>query len=160
MYLFVHATVGAVIGKAVPNPVLAFGIGLLSHFALDRIPHKDPPVSEDDLHQKVSLRSRRLRPFLLFAALDLVLALGLGAALLVGHGFASPISGAAGMLGGMLPDLLFGLYCLTGNRTLGKFDAFHQRLHFDPKKYPVNWINGMVTQVATLGIAITYLWRR
>jgi hypothetical protein len=42
----VHAALGAAIGRFVPNPFLAFGLGLASHAAGDVIPHHDMGPAE------------------------------------------------------------------------------------------------------------------
>jgi hypothetical protein len=36
-----HVLAGLVLGKYIKNPVLAFGVGVLSHFVLDWLPHWD-----------------------------------------------------------------------------------------------------------------------
>jgi hypothetical protein len=41
MYISAHAPVGAIIGKLVPNPWLAFILSIFSHYLLDLIPHGD-----------------------------------------------------------------------------------------------------------------------
>lgn len=159
MFLTVHVTVGGVIGTVVGNPLLAFLLGMLSHFALDRIPHWDPPISEYELHKKVSLASPIIRRFAAIAMLDLMGACLVGG-LPLGLGyFPHAAASVVGMIGAALPDILFGLFCITGNRWLGKFDTFHQRMHFDPKKIPVNFINGMATQVVTLSLFLGLIFK-
>jgi hypothetical protein len=46
---FVHAAIGAVIGRVVKNRPLAFGLGVLSHGVGDMIPHHDIGPSEAPL---------------------------------------------------------------------------------------------------------------
>lgn len=159
MFLTVHVTVGGVIGNLVANPWLALPLGMASHFALDRIPHWDPPISEYELHKKVSLASPIIRRFATIAMLDLMGA-GLvgGIPLALGY-FPNAEASLAGMVGAALPDILFGLFCLTGNRWLGKFDTFHQWLHFDPKKIPVTIANGLATQVATFTLFLGLIFK-
>ena len=41
-----HALTGALIGLTVSNPLLALPLAFLSHFALDAIPHYDPPEQD------------------------------------------------------------------------------------------------------------------
>ena len=41
MLIFPHAVAGAVIGENIGSDFLAFGLGFLSHFVLDAIPHFD-----------------------------------------------------------------------------------------------------------------------
>lgn len=47
-----HALTGALIGLSVAEPVLALPLAVLSHFALDAIPHYDVPRSAS--HQRFS----------------------------------------------------------------------------------------------------------
>lgn len=46
-----HALTGAVIGLSIGNPVLAIPAAFVSHFALDAVPHYDPPGTE---HTRIS----------------------------------------------------------------------------------------------------------
>jgi hypothetical protein len=46
---FIHAAIGAAIGKFVRNKPLAFGLGVLSHGVGDVIPHHDLGVAEAPL---------------------------------------------------------------------------------------------------------------
>jgi hypothetical protein len=43
---FIHAAIGAAIGRFVKNKPLAFGLGVLSHGIGDMIPHHDMGISE------------------------------------------------------------------------------------------------------------------
>lgn len=44
-----HALTGAIVGLAVTNPALAVPLAFLSHFALDAVPHYDPPGETDEV---------------------------------------------------------------------------------------------------------------
>ena len=46
---FIHASIGAAIGRFVRNKPLAFGVGVFSHMVGDLIPHHDLGVSEAPL---------------------------------------------------------------------------------------------------------------
>jgi hypothetical protein len=46
---FVHAALGALIGRVVKNPVLAFGGGVCSHVIGDVVPHQDMGMGETPL---------------------------------------------------------------------------------------------------------------
>jgi hypothetical protein len=39
MLALTHAAIGGAIGETIPSPWLAFGIGMISHILLDKIPH-------------------------------------------------------------------------------------------------------------------------
>jgi hypothetical protein len=47
MTLTTHATLGAVIGRATGNPVLAFIFGFISHFLIDMVPHGDTGLADN-----------------------------------------------------------------------------------------------------------------
>ena len=42
-----HATLGAAIGKFIPNPFVAFFAGLLSHILVDKVPHFWPKTEKN-----------------------------------------------------------------------------------------------------------------
>lgn len=70
-----HALTGAVIGLAVPTPVIAMPLAILSHYACDAIPHYGPAENTGKY-----LRSRRFAIGLLLDAVAcglLVLLLGI-----------------------------------------------------------------------------------
>ena len=39
MLALTHAAIGGAIGETIPSPWLAFGVGLISHVLLDKVPH-------------------------------------------------------------------------------------------------------------------------
>ena len=43
---FVHAALGAALGKAIKNPIVAFGAGIGSHIIGDVVPHHDMDIGE------------------------------------------------------------------------------------------------------------------
>jgi hypothetical protein len=42
MMQITHASTGAAVGKFIPNPLIAFIVGIIIHFVVDRIPHLWP----------------------------------------------------------------------------------------------------------------------
>lgn len=153
MFLTVHAAAGAAIGLWVPNVPAAFALGMVSHFALDRVPHYDPPVITGTIRDGV-FRNPIMRRFVMIASLDLISASLLTAMLVVWAQPAGIAAFVAGAIGGILPDLLFGLYRLTGNRWLGMYNRWHEANHFDPKKIPVTFVSGMISQLVALGLCL------
>lgn len=157
MFLTVHAAAGAAIGSLVPGAPLTLGLGVLSHFVFDRIPHYDPPIVPGTAQEGV-LRNPIFRRFAAIAFADLLVATLLTAGFIRAVSPAHPLTIAVGAFGGILPDLVFGLYRLTGNSWLKKFNRIHEANHFDPKKIPVTFITGMATQVMTFAIALHLLF--
>ncbi len=41
-----HISVGAAIGKFIPNPLLAFSVGIISHLIIDKVPHFWPQAKK------------------------------------------------------------------------------------------------------------------
>lgn len=152
MFLTVHSATGALIGQAVGNPVLAFILGLFSHFLLDRIPHFDPKGSEelDNFPHQLGKAGKK---YLLIACVDSILWFGF-LLFLLQQNFSNPVGIALGVVGSVMPDYLAGSYKLTRNRYLGYFENFHNKIHFDPKKIPINFFWGMVTQVLAWTLAM------
>ena len=158
MYLTVHAAAGALAGIAVTNAPAGFALGVLSHFVLDRVPHADPPVPQGTASDGV-FRHPAMRRFVAIAAVDLVLASALTGWLTYLLPSANAVALIAGAFGGILPDLLFGCYRITGNRWLEAFNRFHTANHFDPNKIKVNFTTGMATQIVALAVCLNILLR-
>lgn len=158
MFLTVHAAAGVAIGTFVPNVPLAFGLGLLSHFLLDRVPHYDPPMAPGTAKDGV-LRHPVFRRFMAIAAVDLALAAMLTTVLAKSLPHIAWINLAAGAFGGVLPDLLFGLYRLTNNRWLAIYNRWHEANHVNPEKFPMPFVMGITTQLVTLVICLGLIFR-
>jgi hypothetical protein len=159
MYLTVHAAAGAVIGNYINNALLAFILGFISHFILDRIPHKDPDSADEFLSKKIKL-SKRARKFFSILLLDIGLLFFITILFYNRDIFIYPHPVIAGIAGAVLPDALLGIYFLTGNKYLEKFWQFHHKIHFDHRKVTVSMAGGMVTQVVLLAILIKLIVRR
>ena len=75
MLLTPHTTIGIALGAALPNPILSVTLSLLSHFALDMVPHwDDVGLGEIELNPK-PLKTRAFRLILLDASLSLLILL-------------------------------------------------------------------------------------
>lgn len=68
-----HAVTGAIVGLAVANPLLAIPLAFVSHFALDAIPHFDPPGNADKRIATHDFRKQLLLDALCCGALVLAL---------------------------------------------------------------------------------------
>lgn len=153
MFLTVHATAGAAIGMFIPNAPVAFALGMVSHFILDRVPHYDPPIIAGTIRDGV-FKNPVMRRFVFISVIDLIAA---GALTAILGAWVQPTNiwaFVAGAFGGILPDLMFGLYRLTNNRWLGIYNRWHEANHFDPKKIPVTFVSGMIPQLVTLGLCL------
>ncbi|MFH1047431.1 MAG: hypothetical protein V1738_03960 [Patescibacteria group bacterium] len=130
MFLAVHGTVGAIVGNAVGEPITAFSLNFILHFLLDMIPHGDQIIYEQYKQKK------KLRLAMMHTSLDAAATLSvLSIIFLLGESI-SGVGAAAGVIGGLLPDFLVGLYELirpAGSRWSGqqltKFNDLHMRNH-------------------------------
>jgi hypothetical protein len=129
MFLAVHASVGALAGNAVGNPVAAFALGFLSHFFIDMIPHGDARMYEG-----YKSGERRMRA-VLYVAADTVATIGLIVAFFLAQDFFSPVNVALGIVGGLLPDVIVGFYEILKPkqrwwyRKLESFHTLHMKNH-------------------------------
>jgi len=107
MILSTHAVVGGAIASFMPaHPMLAFVLGVVSHFAIDAIPHVDYPL--------YSITVKRGAPALTlnwllvqdigFITLDACLGLAIELWLYASPGTTTAV--LAGVFGAMLPDPL------------------------------------------------------
>jgi len=126
-----HALAGAFASRLARSPRGALAAGVISHLALDRIPHTDYRLG----NRKALL-------------LDLAAATILSTALARRRGLS-----AAGAFGGVLPDLMMVAELRTGLRvTLPLHHANHTSI--EP---PV--VIGVLTQVITVGALLSRLHR-
>ena len=130
MFLAVHASVGALAGNAVASPVAAFVLGFVSHFFIDMIPHGDAAMYEG----YKSGAKRRIAIF--YVAADAVATLVIIATFFLFQDFFSPLNVALGIVGGLLPDLIVGLYEMveprrhkSWYRRLESFHVLHMKNH-------------------------------
>ena len=123
MFLAVHAAVGAITGNVAPDPVSAFSIGFLSHFLVDMIPHGDEHMYEGYKN------GARVRRAILYVTVDALATMVLVALLFIDQDFFSTRNVALGIIGGLLPDLLVGIYEMFEPKILREFHRFHMRNH-------------------------------
>ncbi|MFH1866573.1 MAG: hypothetical protein ABIJ81_00605 [Patescibacteria group bacterium] len=147
MYLTVHGAAALIIARAIPNPIIAFLVSLLSHFILDFIPHGDEFLT------KSFTPPRALRRLFGAAIIDGILLVFFVLLYLVVTPDYQLSLLSASLFGALLPDLLMASYLITKTRWLKKFTYFHSSLH-NWLKYHLSWQQGIVVQVFTF----TALW--
>jgi hypothetical protein len=144
-----HVLAGALIGRAVArNPVAAFGVGVVSHFAMDACPHwglKDPQGVWSDEFMRVARCD----------GCAAMAAMALGAALAPGRSRRAVI---AGMVGAALPDADKPMEYFFGMNPFPKWvQSFHGRIqreapHRLPQEVATAVMLGLIT-VVTLRFA-------
>ncbi|MBM5789902.1 hypothetical protein FJZ23_02330 [Candidatus Parcubacteria bacterium] len=154
MTLTTHATLGAVIGHAVGNPALAFVFGFLSHFLVDMIPHGDTGLA-DNFH----VHKRRRKQAVAYVVVDAIVALLFVLLIANTRDLESVRTFSWGITGGVLPDLLVGLYEVTKTPLLRWFNKLHFYFHdfFVRKKGDVPLYYALMAQVVFIAYLQTKL---
>lgn len=124
MFVTTHALVGALIAEQIPtHPIVAFLLGLASHFLLDIIPHGDSRLYKGYIS---GAKARRAVAYVLIDALvALFFVLFLFNTKFVDHRTAI----TAGIVGGVLPDFLVGVYEVLRTPGLRWFHRVHFFFH-------------------------------
>ncbi len=124
MTLTTHATLGAVIGKLAGNPVLAFILAFCSHLLIDMVPHGDTGLSDNfRIHKK----NQKLA--VAYVAVDAIVALAFVLLIANTRDIDHLRNFTWGIIGGVLPDFLVGLYDLTKTPLLRWFYRVHFFFH-------------------------------
>jgi len=147
MFLTVHATTGALIGQQIKNPFLAFALAFASHFVLDMIPHGD----QDWIDEYKGDQRSKVKKIMIIVALDAAVLLGL----LISRyfyidSFVPSLNIAAGILGGVLPDLLVACHELS-DKLFKSFYKFHFIMHDLIKVKQPSTAQSIVFQAVILG---------
>ncbi len=147
MYLSVHGSAALAIARFIPNPIIAFLASLLSHLMLDFIPHGDEFLTDTNDHNK---NMKRLLGAAMIDGAVLVIFILVFIALYPTMSLSLML---ISLLGGLLPDILQGVYLISKPRWLKGFDAMHTSLHNMPG-HKIRWQVGMLVQCLTF----TALW--
>lgn len=124
MTLTTHAVLGAVIGHAVGNPVSAFVGGFVSHFLIDMIPHGDTGLSDN-----FRIHKRHQSLAVAYVAVDAIVALFFVLLLANTRDIDNLQTYTWGIIGGVLPDLMIGVYEITKTPLLKWFNTVHFFFH-------------------------------
>lgn len=154
MTLTTHATLGAVLAKVTGNPLLAFILGLVSHFIVDMIPHGDTGISDN-----FRIHKRRRKRAVAYVAVDAVIAILFVLLIANNRDIQSVRTFTWGIIGGVLPDLLVGLYDLTKSPLLRWFYKMHFFFHdfFVKRKGEVPLYYALMAQVVLIAYLQTKL---
>jgi hypothetical protein len=154
MTLTTHATLGAVIGHATGNPLSAFILGFISHFLIDMIPHGDTGIADN-----YRIHKRRRKQAIAYVMIDAVLALFFVLLLANTREIEPMRSYSWGIVGGVLPDLLVGLYEIKKTRLLAWFNTLHFFFHdfFVKRKGDVPLSYAIMAQIVLIAYLQTKL---
>ena len=157
----VHIVVGLTLAKVVPGgEIPVFLAAVLSHLALDAIPHGDTGIGHW-VHSSPD-RKTKLSRLLPMSIADQVVALLVFLILLRSPAF-SPVPWnllLAGAVGSMFPDYLTGLrdLCKKPPGWLQTLHRFHERCHFRGRD-PFSTTGGLVFQALLVLAGLFFAWR-
>tara|TARA_B100001964_G_scaffold220336_1_gene263299 strand:+ start:366 stop:830 length:465 start_codon:yes stop_codon:yes gene_type:complete len=154
MTLTTHATLGAVIGHATGNPALAFIFAFISHFLIDMIPHGDTGLADN---YKIHKRNRKRA--VAYVMVDAVVAIFFVLLLANTRDIVSMRTFSWGIVGGVLPDLIVGIYEITKTPLLRWFNTLHFAFHdfFVKRKGDVPLYYAILAQVVLIAYLQTKL---
>lgn len=149
MYLTVHSALGALVGQATGNPVLAFAGGFISHLCIDIIPHGDSERSG------ISWTRRTL---LLVGCVDaLIVIVGTTGLMYTAH-VTPGIGVIAGIAGSMAPDALQLPHVISHGTRWLPYMRFHNFFHnLISHRFDFDWRLGIVLQGVLLSIFLYVL---
>ena len=130
MILLPHMLIGVLIGSKVHNFAAVFILSVISHFIVDKLPHRE--YLDKELTEFESKKEWLI--FLMKVSLDF----GLGIIFLFYFFWQSPIWPyvALGALASVLPDFLIFLnYLFPKIKTLEKYRNFNRQSHFAKNSY-------------------------
>jgi hypothetical protein len=152
MLLTPHILVGALIGFKIQNPWLVFILAIISHFALDAIPHREYDIK--------ALKRKKIDKQFIIEFSQVLTDLVIGVSTTIFFVWHSPSRNYAilGMIAAVIPDGITFLYWRTKLSIFKKITDFH-RFTVHPKNNkntPLIWgLGGQLIVVAlTIGAII------
>lgn len=135
MFLTAHTPLSLIIGSQTANPLVAFLLAFLGHFVLDAIPH-------DSLKLHNWLKNKKLsevnKIYLLIEILEFILIFIFLSWLYGQHKLFFSTSLVAALVGGYLPDVLWGIKNLIPKKI--KFLEVYQKIHsFIDEKFLIKY---------------------
>jgi len=117
-----HMLVGAAIGTHSPGLLIAFCLGLISHYLLDALPHWDY-FPKDYFHKIKITRPEHFKKI----GLDFIL--GVMIVSILTFAYPQKFLILAGILGALLPDFLQFIYYTFRIKWLKPFTWLHKKIH-------------------------------
>lgn len=124
MFITPHTSVAIWISTKINDPILAFILGVVSHFILDIIPHGD-----ENFASHISTRRQIVIFYVKLAFIDLVLASGLLYFFVIHGPEVNYYVLTAAVLGAWLPDFLWMLIDYFNFSKFHWYVIYHERIH-------------------------------
>jgi hypothetical protein len=126
MFLTVHASAGAIVGETLNQPLGAIFFGWLSHYVLDAIPHGDQIIG------RIYKSASSYRMLQILFVIDFTVAFSLLFWLWLSGALVNPEMAMLGATAAVLPDILQGIYSISGEKIL----TVHAKWHaWNPDKW-------------------------
>ena len=157
MFITTHALIGALVANQFPHhPAISFACGIFSHFLTDIIPHGDSKLYKD----YVGGSKRKARRAVAYVMLDGIAAIYTILVLLNMGTSPDRLTLSLGIAGGVLPDLLVGIYEVTRVPGLKWFHRLHFFFHnlVTSRKGDVGLGSGLAIQFSLLALVCTQLF--
>ena len=155
MYLVTHTALSLVIGNLIQNPLLAFVLAFVFHLLADLIPH------DIKLFNKSANRETKIKVFSQVTFIDMFLIFILLFTLWQVNKLNLSLSLVLAIIGGILPDFLWGFDELTKGKIkfLNNFHKFHHWWHklFYKKVYIQWWLACIVQILFFIFFIVMYL---
>lgn len=140
MFLTVHGAAAILISEQTNSISLAFILCFISHFFLDFLPHENLSL------RRWLKKEHEIKRYFFLALADFSLLTIVTSILFFKFIFANPYIIIAGILGAVLPDVLWGLHKVTNWKFLKPYHNFHTWVHSiwepDLKAYQVAVLQG------------------
>lgn len=157
MYLTLHASTAFIIGSQTRNLPLAFILSYLLHIILDAIPHGDQifdPLFASN--ESLKRKSKIYYPYMLTATIDVLLVTGIIIFFL--PRVENVLSTGVAILGGILPDLIFGAFRITRFSFLKKISLPHRFFHKLSLKANIPFGLGLALQLIISALILRIYW--
>lgn len=154
MFVTTHAAIGALIAEHIPDhPYVAFVLGIASHFLSDIIPHGDTNL------YKEYISGRKVKRSIAYSVIDGVLAMFFVIIMLNTMPSEAKLAVSLGMIGGVLPDLIVGVYEVFKFQWLISLHRIHFFFHnMISDKHDMSFAAGFSMQVIFLAGLLSILF--
>ena len=131
MFITVHAAIATLAGAEIENPFLAFLAGMGLHFIFDIIPHGDKELGKRFFGLQLSKYKEedKIKAMALYGSLDACALVIYLLVLFKTFDFARFDSVSWAIIGGIIPDILVGIYQVTKIKYIKWFYKFHNWNH-------------------------------